>query len=1298
MKIKVYILLIFIQVFPLFSFAQNTVEFRQLRGDNVSTQSITYAVANDSNGNVWIASEEGVLKHNSKFFTIYNSYNGLPDLVSNRTKEVFVDSKQRVWIGSEKGVCLYNDNLDIFEYVKSEGAFDPSLVVVIIEDNDHTIWAGGFNGLWKYDEISQQMVKLIANRNIQALHPFNDHLIFGTQKGAFYYDIKKKLLEAIPLDSEEKNIWNISSIDDEILIASKTGELYKTQNDLRPTTRVNFNFELTDAITDVIKTSKNTYLLATDGDGIYKLNSQYQKIDHYIEDPNEPYSISSNGVYDIALDSEGVLWVATYGGGLNYLNSSELPFQNIRHKINDENSIATNFTRAIEKDKNGNIWFGTKKGISILNGENKSWKHIKNLSNSNGDTDVIVLALQPDDNYMWIGTYNEGLFKINISTLEKTHYNSEVSKDILEKVYAIHKDSKNNIWIGGIEKDLTVIAADNAITTYPIQQIKSILETKSGEILISGRQGVFKINHQLKTSELIEDLIPNKKSLAFTTINAVYETNDGGLILATNGEGLVFYDANKAEIKKLKISSGLPSDIVQGIIPINDTNLWASTTKGLVHIKIEEKDTIINIYDEKDGLASTEFNYGSFKKLDDSVLAFGGIDGVTLFNPETIKNESYTPKLVFDTFKVSNKLINPGSEILEKHINKTGKIVLNHTENAIEIQFTGILHSSPSKIKYSWILDGFDKAWSTPSNINFATYTNLNPGAYTFKVKASNKYGKFSKERELKIKISSPWWATKGAYLLYGLALLALLYTIIHFTSVVIKKKNADEQIDFFNNITHEIKTPLTILISSLDSVTDNINSKDASTAQIKTTVKRINSLFEQMLNFQKVTSTDNLDLDISDLDVYAHIEKRITDFEPLTKDNHIEILLNNNWNENFYFDKDTFDKMVLNLISNAIKYSLENGKILINTSKTQTGDLKIEFIDEGIGIPKDQQRFILKRYYRARNVINSQRPGTGLGLMMVKKLLEKTGGSISFESEENKGSTFTLILKNKKDQFNKKIKGRERITNNFKDVYEEHLEIAEFSDSKILIVEDNDDLRQLLANTLGTYFQIFEAKNGKEGLEMTSQIFPDLVLTDLIMPEMDGMQMAKALKSNIILNHIPVFMLTVLQNSSQKLESIESGISEYIEKPVDIKLLLAKIINTLKFQKKLRDKYIHDADADNAELFRNENDRTFLQDLEGTIIENIENNSFSVHDLSASFGMSRTSLYMKLKNLVDLSPQDFIIHTKLKHAKKLLIKGDLSIKEVAYQSGFSNPKYFSTSFKKFYKITPSGFIESLKK
>ncbi len=1299
MSLKAIIFLFVLTFFSVFSFSQNTVKFQQLRGENVPTQSITYAIEQDDVGNIWIATEEGVLKHNSQFYKIYNNYNGLPTAMSNRTKALFVDSKQQLWIGLEKGVCLYNSNIDSFELVDHEGDINPALINTITEGKDNTIWVGAFNGLWKSDTSSKNniMKRVISNHNIEAIKQVGDKLVIGTPKGLFFFDFKTEAFKEIPASLENSHVSCISIINNKTLIGFKNGTLAKLEANFKSISLLELDFNSLNPITDIIKYSQNHFLIATDGSGIYEVDETFKTISHYTENVNRKYSLSSNGVYDICIDKENILWIATYGGGVNFFNSNQLPVTNVQHEINNSNSIVTNFTRAIAKDNNGKFWFGTKKGLSIWDPKTNKWKHLENLLDGSEKNQTIILSLLVDNNFIWVGTYNKGLFKINSKTLDITAYNKASGFDIIRKIYALHKDTKGNLWAGGIEKDLTVLDKDNSIYTYPIQQIKSISENKNGELLISCKQGVFKINHSSKTFGLIEDLLSNSYNLSYSTVNATEQIDNGNLLVATNGAGLLFYNNETKKIKKLSVVDGMPSDIIQGIIATNNTNIWASTTKGIANIKITENDTIIDVYDKKDGLATTEFNYGSYKKIDNNLIAFGGVDGVTLFNPHKIQENLYKPEIVFNALKLSNKLIVPNQEPLKSHINKTEILELNHKQNSIEIGFTGILHSAPSKVKYKWMLEGFDEQWSPATNQNFATYTNLNPGDYLFKVKAYNKYDNDSKERQLKISIASPWWATKMAYLLYVILAFVLVYAVIHFTSLIIKKRNADQQIDFFNNVTHEIKTPLAILIASLDNVTESVDSKEDSKERIKTTIKRINSLFEQMLNFQKVTADNNSIQDISKIDVYAQIKQRINNFKPLTKDQNLEIVFNNEWTEDFYFNKESLDKILLNLISNAIKYSFNNGTIFINTNKTKSGDLRIEITDEGIGIPKDQQKHILNRYYRARNVINSQRPGTGLGLMLIKKLLEKTNGSISFESEEDKGTTFVVHLTNLKENYTE-VGENNIATNQIAEVTENTLELTEFSNSKILIVEDNDELRNSLANTLATYFQVHEATNGKEGLEVANQIFPDIILTDLIMPEMDGMEMAKALKTDISLNHIPVFMLTVLQNSNQKLESIESGISEYIEKPVDIKFLLAKMINALKWQQKLRDKYVKDSDADTAELFRNKKDEEFLKNLETIIIDNIESDSFSVHDLSKSVGMSRTSLYMKLKNLVDLSPQDFIIHTKLKQAKNLLIRGDISIKEVAYQSGFSNPKYFSTSFKKFYKMTPSGFLESLKK
>ncbi|ARV14864.1 hybrid sensor histidine kinase/response regulator transcription factor [Polaribacter sp. SA4-12] len=1288
----------FILFFSQLGIAQNALEFSQLSGENVSTQSITYDIKQDSVGNLWIASEEGVLKYNSKFFKIYNSYNGLPESLSNRTNKIFVDSKNNIWVGLNNGFCIYNKDLDKFDLIEDKKNLNPSLIKEIGEDSDGNIWVGGFNGLWSYNVTSKKIKRHISKKSIQTFVIVGNEIYIGTQKGFFTYNRKTDIVKKNKLKPGLKNIFSINKIKNDLLVGTKFGKLFKLKvsnnNVVFDTIIKNFSHRISDVILD----NSDNILVATDGGGILKLDADYNLINQFTEDPNNINSISSNGIYDLEINKEGVLWIATYGGGVNYVDFNKLPFTKIEHKLNNENSLITNFTRSISQDKKGNLWFGTKKGVSIFNKKNGNWKHLQKFSKDN-KVQAIVLTLESDNNFMWVGTYNLGLFKVNINDYSIVHYNSLYPKeDLISRIYNIKRDSKNNIWVAGIEKDLAVISPENEIKKFPILQVKTITETSDGLMLASGKNGVYKINLQNNSFELIENLKPNKKSLAFSSIHSVEETKDKNLVIGTNGAGIVFYNPKSKEVKKLTINSGLPSDIIQGILLDKDDFIWASTTKGLVNIKIIENDTLINVFDKKDGLASTEYNYGSFAKLNGDLFAFGGVNGVTLFNPEKIIAQKQKPKLVFDDFKLFNKSIKPSEKPLGKHINEKELITLKNDENSIEIKFTGIQHSASSKMKYSWKLEGFDEEWTKPSINNFATYTNIGSGEYVFKAKALNKYNNESNTKTIRITVSSPWWTTTNAFIIYFIIIVLLIFGIIHFTTVIINKKNADDQIEFFNNITHEIKTPLTILMSSLDNITnEKTDENTTSNKRIKTTVKRINSLFEQMLNFHRVTSQDSIFQEVSKIDINKYLEKRIYNFKPLTEERNLTIEVNNKWeNEIFYYYRDVFDKIILNLLSNAIKYSFNDGKILINLNKTSKSELKIEIVDQGLGIPKDQQKYILKRYYRARNAINSQSPGTGLGLIMTKKLIEKTGGNISFESLENKGTTFTILLKNLKSEYKESAIHENNLLKKEHSLNDQ-TEIDKFSDAKILIVEDNDELRSILVEAFGTFFQIFEASNGVEGIESASQNFPDLILTDLIMPEMDGMEMSKKLKEDINLNHIPVFMLTVLQNSAQKLESIESGVSEYIEKPIDINLLLAKIINTLKFQKKLREKYIHDTDAENANLFRNKKDQDFLMNLENKVIENIENNSFSVHDLSKSFGMSRTSLYMKLKNLVDLSPQDFVIHTKLKFSKNLLIKGELSIKEVAYSSGFSNPKYFSTSFKKFYSQTPSGFLEGLK-
>ena len=701
------------------------------------------------------------------------------------------------------------------------------------------------------------------------------------------------------------------------------------------------------------------------------------------------------------------------------------------------------------------------------------------------------------------------------------------------------------------------------------------------------------------------------------------------------------------------------------------------------NVIFNKKDTLVNNFNKTDGISSNEFNYSAYLKLKNGSVAFGGVEGVTIFDPKLIKPRNVFPKIVFEDFFIDKELVKD-SLILPQHINQSKVLSLSYKQNSFGFKFVGILQGYASKVKYSYILEGFDENWTKPSSKNFANYTNLNSGDYIFKVKATNEHIQFGPIKTIAISISSPWYATYLAYFLYFVLLITAIYGLIEFVKILEIKKNKEEQIDFFNNITHEIKTPLAILLSNIEAT------KSEENLRVKSSIERINNLINQMLNFQKF-SIESSDFQISKIRLNEFVTSLIQDFIPLLNEKNLKITFENNYHkEIFYFNEDYLTKLLFNLVSNAIKYSHENNEIIISLINIENDKLGLKIKDFGIGIPKSAQKNILTKFFRAKNVANNQFSGSGLGLMIVKQIIDKTNGKISFKSSEN-GTTFKIII----PSFEKKY-SESAINTAILNEDEVSEEITRFSDKKILIVEDNEELRKYLFKTLENYFLVYEATNGNEAYDLASKIFPDLILTDFMMPVMDGLQFSKKILEDINLNHIPIFMLTALHNTIHKKESTEIGIAEYIEKPFSITFILAKIVSTFLRQEKLREHYIHQNDVIIAGKNKNENENEFLQNLENIILEKIKDESFSLQDICNLVGMSRTSLYMKLKNLIDLSPQDFIIHTKLKYSKRLLLEGNSNIKEISYASGFSNPKYFSTSFKKAFGISPSEFIKSI--
>ena len=1253
---------------------QESIVFEKLNFENNDIQSIVYGISEDNYGNVWFATEEGVIRFNSKETYLYDTNKGLPNGISNRVYSIIKDNKGIIWIGSTNGIAYFNNKKDLFENI-SNNDIKLDRTNALTSDKNNNIWIATDNGLWICDQ-NKKLKNVIPNIRVFHIFYYNNEVYYTSTSGVFKIKYNNTKIQNIKITDRIKDVSVLKIFNSEIYLGTKNGRLYKSNITNYKFIEIKISNKINGLRIKDIEFNDNKFYFATDGAGIFITNNELEYRDQFFFNNDKQNSLTSNGVYDIYFSND-LTWIATYGGGVNYYSRNKQLFTILKHQINNSNSLANNTVRSILEVKN-ELWFGTKNGISIFNSNTKQWKHL-----FKGE-DEIILSLDQNKDYVYAASYINGLYKISKSNFAvECIYNPKEHNKGVQNIFKVFIDPNNNIWLGGIEGDLVVIKNDNSIVTYPIRDIRDI-NLYQNKIITVGRNGVHLINPNTNTISKFPIFDKEQKKYNFNTINTLLVDNDN-IIIGTNGAGLLFYNSSKNNIFKIDANNELSSNVVQGIIKLEANNFWISTTKGLSNLIIKANDTIIKNYNKTDGVSSNEFNYSAYKKLKNGNVAFGGIEGVTIFDPKLIRPRKILPKIVLEDFLIDNEIVKFG-DVLSSHINQLENISLSYKQNSFGFKFVGVLQGYASKVKYSYILEGFDENWSEPSSKNFANYTNLNSGNYVFKVRATNEQGNFGPIKTINVSISRPWYGSIIAYIIYFIILLGAIYILVEIIKIYELKKNKEEQIDFFNNITHEIKTPLAILLSTIE------ETKSEENLRVKSSIERINNLINQMLNFQRF-SIESSDVQISKIKLNDFISNLIQDFKPLLNDKKLNIKYENHFkNEIFYFNEDYLTKILFNLISNAIKYSHEDSDIIIILNTLEQNKLGIKVKDFGIGIPKSAQKNILTKFFRANNVANNQFSGTGLGLMIVKQIIDKTKGKISFKSSED-GTTFKVSL----PDYIKKYTQSAINENDYIDV-EVSNEIEKFSEKKILLVEDNEELRNYLVKTLENYFLVYEAKNGQEAYDLALKVFPDLIITDFMMPIMDGIQFSKKILDDINLNHIPIFMLTALHNSIHKKESTEIGITEYIEKPISVSFLLAKIVSTFLWQEKLREHFIHQNDVIIAGKNKNENENEFLLKLESIILEKIKDENFSLQDICNIIGMSRTSLYMKLKNLIDLSPQDFIIHTKLKYAKRLLLEGNSNIKEIAYASGFSNPKYFSTSFKKAFGLSPTDFIKSIQK
>ncbi|RYG20128.1 MAG: response regulator, partial [Chitinophagaceae bacterium] len=689
--------------------------------------------------------------------------------------------------------------------------------------------------------------------------------------------------------------------------------------------------------------------------------------------------------------------------------------------------------------------------------------------------------------------------------------------------------------------------------------------------------------------------------------------------------------------------------------------------------------------------------YGAYTKTEKGEMVFGGNHGLVIFNPKDIINSDFNTRLIFTDFKLFNKTADIGhkNSPLERAIDETEKINLAYNQNAITLEFSSVNYTNNANL-YRWKLDGLDSEWSPATAEHAANYTNLRPGTYTFRVQWANSglVSEFAQnERVLHVHISPPIWATTWAYLLYFLIAVGIIYAVIKFYMVQLSENHAKDKIRFFINIVHDIRTPLSLIRSPLNIALKKNDFSENTQSILKTAnhnASRLTSLIDQLLDFEK-DDFKKIKLNRTSIHAEQTLDKICDDFIPLLEQRGIILTRNHQHQETLLkVDKDKFDKIIFNILSNAVKYTPKGGQIHITTSLINK-NFQIDIRDSGVGIPTEQQKYIFKRYFRAKNVINSNEVGFGIGLMVTRELVKLHQGEIWFESNQDQGTTFHVRFPMSEVEYKDQ---QSLLTPQSNEIIINELpgETQQQKKPKVLIAEDNDELRNLMADHLKHYYQIYHVNNGQQGLATTSKIGPDVIVSDVMMPLMDGNEFCYEIKNNLKTSHIPFILLTALTTNEHKVEGYKIGADTYLEKPFDVDLLRTCIDNLLVSRKKLRERFAN-ANAPLSEGL-NELDKKFIEEVVKIVEANLSNSNFSIEELEKEIGMSHASLYRKFKGLLGKTPLEFIQHYRLKKSMELLVSGEHYVNEVAYMVGFSDPKYFSTVFKKFYGKNASDYLK----
>jgi ligand-binding sensor domain-containing protein/signal transduction histidine kinase/DNA-binding response OmpR family regulator len=1322
------------------SYSQDRIHFRNYTVTDGLKSNTVWTISQDEQGYMWFGTKDGLSKFDGYQFKSFkfdkkNSFS----IGDNFIRKIFKYDARTYWIGTEEGVYILDLETEAFHLMDTLG---PQMVFDIIRDQSGKLWiATGNKGLFRYNPEDGSLKNFIHRNgdpnsisvNLVRSLAEDDHgnIWIGTVRGldvlnpatlTFRHYYQTPAAGSISHD----NIISIhKDLSGSLWVGTLTGglNLYNEETDtFRRYVKSDKNSINDDIVRSIYQPSPNKLYIGTEK-GLNILDIPTQTFQYFTNKNNDPLSISDDAVYSIFEDKEGGIWLGTYFGGVNYFHSQDTNFE-LYYPTEEKNTLSGNAVSAFLEDGPGKVWVGTEDGgLNLFDVQNKTFKRYpfdpgdEKLSYHN------IHALYKDKRgNIWIGTFSGGLNIYNPRTGKIKKYvtrGDDPNSLSNNTVYTINEDRQGRVWVGTVAGlNLYNPQTDNftRITKQKLGRscIYDIYEDDRGVMWFATYNNGL-IAHDLHTDEWMQFTKgegPN--SLSTNKVISIFCDKNNNLWLGTDGGGLNFFDRKTNTIRIFDEQHGIPSSLIYGVLEDDKGQLWLSTNNGIVNF---DKETATGKhYGKFDNLQSPQFNYKSFMKAADGRFYFGGINGFNVFHPDSIKSIRSLNSIAFTNLQLFNKdiTINEENSPLEKVINYSTGLTLTHKQSVVSFEYAALSYLSPKRTSYAFRMEGFDKEWNYVNDQRKATYTNLPPGDYVFKVKATNNDGTWQNEgKSMKITILPPFYKTSLAYFSYGI--LAICLFIAGMRSAIrrqekrnkirLKKlKNKEEKefykqkMEFFTTMAHEIRTPLSLITAPLEDLIASAKGDQQVQEQLKIMEENSNrllTLVNQLLDFRRIESKAYC-INSERMELVTMVHGLYSQFSPIALKQGVQFSMSTKTDRfEVKADPEALTKILSNLMINAFKFTRSRVAVSINEPfKDEKGQyfFSISVEDDGIGIPKEQLENIFKKFFKITSGKHhySNLGGTGIGLALAKSLSVKHGGNLLVGSNEGVSTIFTVLIPLKKydtaeAQHTPVARPEEEIN-----------PVKQGAQKQTILLADDDAslLEYISMNLRREGYRCLTAKNGLKALESLKTEEVDLIISDLMMPEMNGIALCQELKSNIDHSHIPFILLTAKTNLDAEIESIESGADFYITKPFTWRHLKVVIKNQLESRFRLKNKFSQQPFADTVTLATNRRDEKFLQKLVDIIEARITDPQLSVEELSRDVAMCRSSLHKKVKSLTGHVPNEFIRLVRLKKAAKLLIQNEHNVSEVGFLVGFKSHSYFSRCFVQQFQIAPSEFTE----